>query len=301
MTVVTEGNQPQTEGAPEGIQLNPAEVAAVEKAKTGLSPVDPLNPPAPTSAVQRPDSVPEKFWDAVKGVVNTDALLKSYGELEKGRSGAQAETPAEETPAEVPADGKIVKEEPKVEAEAPPLADVISTFRTEWETSGDVSGETADKLEAAGISKEMQSIYLAGIQALQSKAQTEAHGFVGGEQNYADMVAWAAKTLGDAEIDAFNASLDNPALRETAIRGLHAKFSQAVPSEGKMIGKTTTASSGEVYTNRDQLLADQKDARYGSDPVFRQGVVEKLQRSQAAGSMGPVVDAGWTARMQLGR
>lgn len=32
---------------------------------------------------ERPDDVPEKFWDAETGSVRTEALLKSYGELEK--------------------------------------------------------------------------------------------------------------------------------------------------------------------------------------------------------------------------
>ena len=31
----------------------------------------------------RPDHVPEKFWDADAGSVRTDALIKSYGELER--------------------------------------------------------------------------------------------------------------------------------------------------------------------------------------------------------------------------
>jgi hypothetical protein len=37
-------------------------------------------PPAP---VERPEHVPEKFWDAESGAVRTEALLKSYVELER--------------------------------------------------------------------------------------------------------------------------------------------------------------------------------------------------------------------------
>lgn len=37
----------------------------------------------------RPDNVPEKFWDAEKGAVNVDAVLKSYGELEKSLTKAK--------------------------------------------------------------------------------------------------------------------------------------------------------------------------------------------------------------------
>ncbi len=38
--------------------------------------------PAPAIA-QRPEHVPEKFWDAASGSLRSDALLKSYGELER--------------------------------------------------------------------------------------------------------------------------------------------------------------------------------------------------------------------------
>ncbi len=32
---------------------------------------------------ERPDQVPEKFWDPDQGNIRTDVLLKSYGELER--------------------------------------------------------------------------------------------------------------------------------------------------------------------------------------------------------------------------
>lgn len=36
-----------------------------------------------TEVAQRPEHYPEKFWDAEKGELRTDDVLKSYGELEK--------------------------------------------------------------------------------------------------------------------------------------------------------------------------------------------------------------------------
>lgn len=45
---------------------------------------DLLNPPnTEATPPLRPAEVPEKFWDASKGELRTDALLKSYGELER--------------------------------------------------------------------------------------------------------------------------------------------------------------------------------------------------------------------------
>lgn len=44
----------------------------------------------------RPDNVPEKFWDADKGVAKTDEILKSYGELEKALTKAKEKPKAPE-------------------------------------------------------------------------------------------------------------------------------------------------------------------------------------------------------------
>ena len=51
--------------------------------------VDPVNelavdgPAEPVPSPQRPDHIPEKFWDGAAGIVRTDTLAKSYVELER--------------------------------------------------------------------------------------------------------------------------------------------------------------------------------------------------------------------------
>jgi hypothetical protein len=47
--------------------------------------------------IQKPDGLPDKFWDAENGVVRTDALIKSYIELEKRMSTSIPEPTDEET------------------------------------------------------------------------------------------------------------------------------------------------------------------------------------------------------------
>ena len=45
------------------------------------------------ATAERPAEVPEKFWDAAKGAVRVDALLKSYRELERRLSQRAGPTP----------------------------------------------------------------------------------------------------------------------------------------------------------------------------------------------------------------
>jgi hypothetical protein len=62
---------------------------------SSTAPAGDPSPQAKTPA-QRPNDIPEKFWDTTKGELRTEALLKSYTELEKlrGRMGTDAETNA---------------------------------------------------------------------------------------------------------------------------------------------------------------------------------------------------------------
>jgi Phage T7 capsid assembly protein len=51
---------------------------------TGDAPLSDVSPPQNNEAIaQRPDGIPEKFWDDLHGQVRTDALIKSYVELER--------------------------------------------------------------------------------------------------------------------------------------------------------------------------------------------------------------------------
>jgi hypothetical protein len=47
--------------------------------------------------IEKPEGLPDKFWDAEKGEVRVDALVKSYTELEKRMSNAIPEPTDEET------------------------------------------------------------------------------------------------------------------------------------------------------------------------------------------------------------
>jgi len=265
--------------------LSPAEQASVEVGQRGFTEPVGVNEPAP-SGPQRPDYIPEKFWK--DGKADYEGLAKSYAELEaKQSTPAAAAPPAEAPEGTVGPDGKIAKPEAPKAPETPPaapLATAMDKARDEWSSGQAVSDETVAELEAAGIPKEIFGVYLEGLQALATKTMGEIHTFTEGADNYNAMASWAAEKLSDAELDAFNTALDNPQLRENAVRGLYARYSSARPSEGNLITPAGTPSQGgDVYTDKSQLIADQRNPLYQTDPAFRQTVVDKLQRSQQSG------------------
>lgn len=279
-SAATEGSEP---AAP---QLNEQEQASLELARNGLPEVDP-NAQTP-AAPQRPDDVPEKFWDAEKGAVNTEALLKSYVELEKVRSKPAEENTEEAPKAEVGKDGKITKaaepKEDEAKADENPLNSLFDLARSDYASNQGFSEETATKLAEAGIPLEIQQVYLAGLNAMVEQQNAKIHGVVGGEDQYNAMAQWAGQALSDDELEAFNAALDNPQLAETAVTGLYARYKAARPSEGRMTAPTNGApAAGDIYQSKDEFVSDIQNPRYTSDPAFRRGIEEKLARSRAAG------------------
>jgi hypothetical protein len=282
-----EGSVEAPAPSPAEAGLSPQEQESLRVAREGLPVVDPHA--KPVSATPRPDGVPEKFWDAEKGVVRVDALTQSYAELEAKLSGkVEAPKEPEGDPADVEVkNGKIVKKEGEAEAgeAAPnPLTETITAAATEFTADGKFTEETATKLAELGIPPEVQQVYLAGLSALQSQQTATVHGYVGGEDKYNAMAAWAGKNLSDAELDAFNASLDNPALAQNAVIGLYTRYSQAAPSEGTKLAPTNgMAASSDVFASRDELTHAMSDPRYRTDPVYQKQVVEKLARTRASG------------------
>jgi hypothetical protein len=279
-------NPTETQGgggdAAAALNLSPEELASVAKAREGLSDVDPTNVSneAPADAPQRPDWLPEKFWDVETGEGNYENLAKSYAELEKTRSAPTEEAAAEPAVAE---DGKITKPEPAAEAENP-LTDLINKAQSEFGASQEVTAETIEALEKAGLPKEVFETYLKGVQAITQNTTQEIYGFAGGQEHYEAMAGWAAETLSDEDLQAFNAALDNPMLRETAVRGLHSRWKDAVPSEGTMTSPSgSQTATGDIFKSKAEALAAIKDPRYQTDAVYRDAVIDRLQRSQGQG------------------
>ncbi len=261
----------------------------------GKAPAEPVvQTPQSIIDSRRPANVPEKFWDSANNRVNTEALLKSYGELEKMRgkpadepaAAAQADTPA--APAQPEDSTKIAPAKPEGEAEqsaAPaPIAQAISL------TSKYEAGEIADgdfaAAEAAGLPRNVIETYFAGLKALEAAAALSAHEVAGGKDAFDNARSWAAQNLSASDLEYYNSAVSDPKTSRQAVEWLVAKHRGANPAEGSFISDSAPAvSAGDVYTAQVQVTADMRSERYRTDPAFRAEVASKLQRSRASGSL----------------
>lgn len=237
----------------------------------------------PPAVATRPDHIPEKFWDAEKGEVRLDALVKSYSELEKSRA-------TKGTPEKAEGTGGADKAAPEV-TDADTAQAVVAEAGLDYEAMsaeflelGTLSEETYKTLEAKGIPQPMVDAYIAGQQALAAQWDNTGYEVAGGKEAFQQMATWAATALTAQEAKALNEAFSgkdtNVDKMKLAVAGLRAKYEAANGKAPSLLGGTP-ASSTQGYQSRAQMTADMKDPRYSKDPAFRQSVENKLAATTA--------------------
>ena len=103
----------------------------------------------------------------------------------------------------------------------------------------------------------------------------------GGEQQYAQIVNWAKTNLPQDQIQAFDEVVNTGSVQaiQLAVSGLKSQYNDANGVEGRMVTGKTAPNNGDVFRSQAELVRAMSDARYDSDPAYRQDVIEKLDRS----------------------
>jgi len=246
----------------EGMAGEPEVDTAMEEAKAEAGSQE-ESPPSESLEIDTGDglqNVIEKFDG------DMDKMAEGYRELEK-KLGSRSEP-----------------EEPATTAG---LED-IQPFVDEWQKTGELSEDSRKTLETR-FPKDLIDDYLAkSAQAAQyeeAQSAVELKGIydsVGGEGNYQEIVAWASENLSEAQINAYNESVNSGSLAqaELAVQGLAAQYGQAAGSKPKLLQSRPGGSPGSApYESLAQVTADMKKPEYKTDPAFRQEVQARLSRS----------------------
>lgn len=257
-----------------------AHIDAMVAKVDGSGATEDTSTPTATAPKQRPEGIPEKFWDAEKGEVKVDDLAKSYSELEskqgagKKPEGAPEEKPEGET--EGATDAVAAKELASKGLD-------LNDFSQEFNQKGELSPESYEKLDKAGYPKAIVDQYIAGQKALASQYESEVKAVAGGEEQFAAVVAWAAENLTEQEKIAYNKAIDSGDMAQAklALSGVTAKYQQAYPSEGNLLGgKPVGGGGGDSYESLAQMQEDMASPKYKTDPAFRKMVEQKIGRSK---------------------
>ena len=184
--------------------------------------------------------------------------------------------------------------------------EVESENETEVEASNDVEENLLDQLWEEGtndkLSKEtfeklskMNPVDVAKLamqqrsqaqQAPQSREFTEKdvqqiQGLVGGQENYNNMMGWAAENVPDQEVNLFDAVMDrgDPLAAYFAVQSMALRYQDGVGREGQMIKGKAPKAQGDVFNSQAELIEAQSDPRYATDEAYQEAILQKLERS----------------------
>ena len=202
-------------------------------------------------------------------------LESAYIELQK----KLGESDSDESEVE---DGEL--EEEAEDEEVSPAVDMLSAASQEFAENGELTAETIDALT------EMSSAEL--LDAYLSMQQPPAPDFsdldvsnlkasVGGEEAYEQITNWAAQSLSEADLEAYNSVVENGSLSQIKMimAGLQARYEAENGYEGTQLQGKPPSSSGDVFRSQAEVVAAINDPRYDRDPAYRNDILLKLERS----------------------
>ena len=200
-----------------------------------------------TQNSDRPEWLPEKFTSA-------EELAKSYTELEKSYSEKSQAT-----------------------------ANDLNPFFDEFSEKGELGDESYKKLEAMGLGKDVVDNYISGMKAQTDLQVTRIQNEVGGETNYNNMIKWAQNNLSEAEVNAFNKSIESGNSEEAllAVKGVNARYNltQAPKTNEPSLIKGQAAAPQSNFRSTAEVVKAINDPRYKEDSAYRKDVEDKIKRS----------------------
>lgn len=223
---------------------------------------------APPTPPVRPDNVPEQFWDAENGVVNTEALLSFYSEVEAAKAAAAKE-------AEEAAANQAQNQEEKKTA----YTQAVEKATAELAESGALSEETYATFEAQGIDRAQIDDYVDAQQARFELRKIHAETAAGGAEAYAELLSWAGANYTPEDAEAYNKAVfgaDRDAAL-AAVASLKTRYEAEMGNDGKIVTPGTGTATPGGYATKTEWLSDMRKPEYKTDPGFREQVRKKME------------------------
>ena len=109
----------------------------------------------------------------------------------------------------------------------------------------------------------------------------QIHGLVGGQENYENMMGWAAQNVSEQEVNLFDTVMDqgNPLAAYFAVQSMALKYQDAAGRDGQMVTGKAPKSSAPGFQSQQEMIKAMEDPRYNDDPAYREEIMAKLERS----------------------
>lgn len=275
---MADGQQQDQQQGPEYTKGTPEYTARMVKfAETGIDPALPADKHVEAEkTAQRPEWLPEKFWDVKTGQANYEALAKSYAHLEKGRGQPQPD----QQPDQQPNAGAAQAATEQAGLDWDKLSAKIG--------AGEQLGlEEYAAFAKAGIPKAVVDNYIEGLSIIADARVERSAAYVAqqtgnpdGAAHLESMLTWA-KALPQTQQDYINSMLAGEDTWKEGLNALGIAFERAHPmgAEGNPLNGEAGGSAGAFETQLEMVRAI-NDPRYKESPSYRQLVQQRIALSK---------------------
>jgi uncharacterized phage infection (PIP) family protein YhgE len=241
-----------------------------EKAPSEIEPEEETNTESeelPQEQSDRPEWLPEKFK-------SPEDMSKAYSELEKKLGQPTEEGTEEPEQVEEKAEDKEEQTEENTSEAYQAVAEASKEF---FENDGQLSEETYNTLEKAGLPRDLVDSYAAGQQALLSSEEGQIKSVAQG--NYEAMAEWANENLPQEEVEAFDEAVTGGTVSQAklAVQGLYARYQNEVGAKPKLTQGAVNGASTMPFRSMQELARAQSDPRYKSgDKAYHEEIDRRL-------------------------
>ena len=178
---------------------------------------------------------------------------------------------------------KIPEKQEEVEEQLNELGLDFDKFSAEFSESGALSEESYEELAAKGLPKEMVDAYIEGQKVIAERNINSVHEAAGGKEQYSELIKFASENYTPEQIDKFNETIDSgdTEAMKTQILALKQVFTETNgnPPQNLIDGDLNQTDSTGRFNSMNELIAAQRDPRYGKDMVYTKEVEDKMLRS----------------------
>lgn len=244
-----------------------------EKAPSEIEPEEETNAESEELSQEqsdRPEWLPEKFK-------SPEDMSKAYSELEKKLGQPTEEASEEPEQVEEKAENETEQTEENTSEAYQAVAEASKEF---FENDGQLSEETYNTLEKAGLPRDLVNSYAAGQQALQQSEEGQIKSVAQG--NYEAMAEWANENLPQEEVEAFDEAVTGGTVSQAklAVQGLYARYQNDVGAKPKLTQGGVNGVSTMPFRSMQELARAQSDPRYKSgDKAYHEEIDRRLQVS----------------------
>jgi len=241
--------------------------------------------PEPTEAVEETPVAESTESSPLTGhQITEEDVAAAQAATEEETEAPEPEVEATEEEEEVPTEE--TPETPEAD-DTPDLID-IATLSEEFNSADGPSDETRQALiDALGTKfanpEAILEQFVEGQKHAGAAAAQTAYGYAGGEESYNAMTQWASNNLDEGTRVAYNEAIQNPALVQMAITGLHAQYALATGQgetehSPQRVAPSANVSAGvSPVTSTEQIAELTADPRFDRDPAFRASVEQRIR------------------------